>query len=66
MSGPISYPFGNKSEWMRLNETVCNIHHGRKPCLPAAPVGDEDTKHEWVSLRMYLIDRNRLQTGKTK
>lgn len=28
MSGPCSYPAGNKAEWERLNENVCDLHHG--------------------------------------
>lgn len=62
MSGPCSLPNGNKAEWEKMNEKVCNIH---KYCWPERPVGDEDTRHEWVTLRIWLANRKKLRTGKT-
>ena len=61
MSGPCSYPAGDKREQNRLNEMMCDRH---KDCTPASPVG-KDLEHEFVTTRMWLLKRNRLRTGKT-
>lgn len=63
MSGPCSYPARDKREWEKLNEMVCDSH---KNCWPHLPVGDERTKHVFVTLRVWLVKRNKLRTGKTK
>lgn len=63
MPGPCSLPSGPKSEWDKMNEQVCNMHAN---CWPNHPVGDEDTKHEFVTRRLWLAQRKKLRTGKTR
>lgn len=57
MAGPCSNPAGNKSRWEELNEIVCDVHFNCD--------GDTDKVHEYITYRMWLMRRNRLQTGKT-
>lgn len=67
MSGPCSLPNGNRAEWLRLNEQVCNIHHSANtPCVPGRPKKGKEIAHEFVTLRVWLAKRNRLRTGKTR
>jgi len=70
MPGPCSNPQGDKAEWERLNEKVCNIH---KHCWPHLPyIGYDkttktyyDVEHEFITNRLWLVQRNKLRTGKT-
>lgn len=57
MSGPVSMPEGNKARWEELNDIVCNIHFHCDM--------DADKKHDYITYRMWLQQRNRLRTGKT-
>lgn len=65
MPGPCSMPNGSKTEWLNLNEIVCNLH---KDCTPANRVvgkGDKEVVHDFSTRRIWLSRRNRLRTGKT-
>jgi len=72
MSGPCSLPNGNRDEWNRHNEIVCDIHltDGKgSTCTPATPkMGGkgEEIAHVFVTYRVWLLKRNRLRTGKTR
>lgn len=58
MAGPCSQPEGNKARWEELNEIVCNIHF---TCYM-----DAEKKHDYMPYRLWLAQRKRLRTGKTK
>jgi hypothetical protein len=57
MPGPCSTPDGDKRRHEELNEIVCNIHF---TCDM-----DERKAHEYITLRQWLCQRNKLRTGKT-
>lgn len=57
MPGPASMPNGPRARWQELNEIVCNIHFNCDM--------DEEKTHEYITYRMWLMNRNRLKTGKT-
>jgi len=63
MPGPCSNPNGDKRQWDEHNTQVCNIH---QYCWPDSPKGDADTKHEFVTTRVWLAQRKKLRTGKTR
>lgn len=74
MSGPCSYPAGDKAEWESHNELVCDLHMnaGRNNCTPDWPVqgyskkiGYYDIEHVFVTRRVWLGKRGKLRTGKT-
>lgn len=58
MSGPCSFPSGDKSRWEELNEIVCDFHFNCNM--------DEEKDHNFITYRMWLAKRNRLHTGKTR
>lgn len=69
MSGPCSMPNGDKSSWAEHYTLICDIH---KYCYPDRRVmgrnsgGAIEIAHQWVTLREWLIKRNKLRTGKTR
>lgn len=63
MAGPCSLPNGDKRQWDEHNQMVCNIH---QYCWKNSPRGDADTRHEFVTLRVWLAQRKKLRTGKTR
>jgi len=68
MAGPCSMPVGNKAEWSRMNNIVCDKHYDsvhRQHCTKGNLLGQPDAEHVWVTLRMWLANRSRLVTGKT-
>lgn len=58
MSGPCSYPEGDKRRHEELNEIVCDVHF---TCNM-----DPEKDHEFITYRLWLLKRGRLVTGKTK
>lgn len=63
MSGPMSYPMGDRRRWEELNEIVCDIHFN----CDMADVNKkgEPVVHDYITYREWLLKRNRLKTGKT-
>lgn len=57
MAGPCSLPSGDKRRWLELNEIVCAIHFHCDM--------DVEKTHDYVTYRVWLNRRGRLQTGKT-
>lgn len=63
MPGPCSFPEGNKRRYEELNEIVCNIHF---ECdMREFNKKGEPVLHEYITLRQWLLNRNKLRTGKT-
>lgn len=62
MSGPCSFPDGDKSRWEELNEIVCDVHFH---CWPGKGDSKQFKPCDLITLREWLYRRNRLHTGKT-
>lgn len=58
MSGPCSFPNGDKRRFEELNEIVCDVHFNCDM--------DADKTHDYITYRIWLLRRNRLRTGKTR
>lgn len=63
MPGPCSFPTGDKSEWEEHNKLICVVH---KYCYPGLKNPDYKSTCEFVTTRVWLAQRKRLRTGKTK
>lgn len=61
--GPCSNPAGDKRQWDEHNKLVCAVH---QYCYPGSRNKDYRTPCEFVTFRVWLAQRNRLRTGKTK
>lgn len=63
MPGPNSLPSGDKRRYEELNQIVCNIHF-ECDMREYDKHGDTVT-HEYITYRLWLLNRNKLRTGKT-
>ena len=66
MPGPCSLPNGDRREWEKMNEMVCNIHQYCWPSIPRKKENGEELTHEWVTRRVWLSLRKKLRTGKSR
>jgi hypothetical protein len=66
MPGPCSLPSGDRREWEKMNETICNTHKYCYPEIPRKKENGEELTHEWITIREWLFQRNRLRTGKSR
>ena len=63
MPGPCSLPDGDSRRYEELNDIVCNIHF---ECdMREYDKKGNEVKHEYITYRQWLLNRNKLRTGKT-
>lgn len=63
MSGPVSFPAGDKARWDELNEIVCDKHYHCD--MAVVDKNGSPVEHDYITYRVWLSRRNRLRTGKT-
>lgn len=64
MSGPMSFPAGDKRRYEELNEIVCNNHFHCN--MEEYDKHGNVITHDYITYREWLRRRNRLTTGKTR
>lgn len=66
MPGPCSLPFGDKAEWERHNQTMCLTHSYFNDGFILNRCPEDEKGCVKGTLRVWLAERRRLHTGKTR